>query len=101
MAYLVSYDITQTFEESSITEETLLQFAKELYKKVKCDVDTRDKAEVFIAFLCNMLYTRGIYVTPCGSAWFHIWDDSKMCETYREMWMPVYQAYIDWQLKQR
>ena len=41
MAYLVSYDVTQTFEESSITEETLLQFAKELYKKgfIKANIE--------------------------------------------------------------
>ena len=76
-------------------------FTKELYKQVKCDVDTSDKAEVFIAFLCNMLYSKGIYVTPCGCAWFHIWDDKQTCENYREQWMPVYQAYTDWQLKQR
>ena len=33
MLHLVSYDIDQVFEESSMTDETLLQFAKELYKK--------------------------------------------------------------------
>ena len=33
MACLISYDITQVFNESSITDETLLQFAKELYKE--------------------------------------------------------------------
>lgn len=33
MACLISYDIKQTFNESSITDETLLQFAKELYKE--------------------------------------------------------------------
>ena len=76
-------------------------FTKKLYKQVKCDVDTNDEAEVFIAFLCNILYTKGIYVTPCGSAWCHVWNNKQLCETYREQWMPVYQAYTDWQLKQR
>ena len=33
MACLISYNITQAFNESSITDETLLQFAKELYKR--------------------------------------------------------------------
>ena len=33
MACLISYDIKQVFNESSITDETLLQFAKELYKE--------------------------------------------------------------------
>ena len=41
MGYLVSYDVTQVFEESSITDETLLQFAKELYKKgfIKANIE--------------------------------------------------------------
>ena len=33
MACLISYDITQVFNESSITDETLLQIAKELYQE--------------------------------------------------------------------
>lgn len=33
MACLISYNITQAFNESSITDETLLQFAKGLYKE--------------------------------------------------------------------
>lgn len=55
MAYLVSYDVTQIFEESSITDETLLQFAKELYKKgfikanIEYDEDTdRNRIKYFI-----------------------------------------------------
>ena len=41
MACLISYDITQTFNESSITDETLLQFAKELYKEgfIKANIE--------------------------------------------------------------
>ena len=41
MACLISYDITQAFNESSITDETLLQFAKELYKKgfIKANIE--------------------------------------------------------------
>lgn len=47
MAYLVSYDVTQTFEESSITEETLLQFAKELYKKgfIKANIEYDEETD--------------------------------------------------------
>ena len=32
MARLISYDITRVFNESSITDENLLQFVKELYR---------------------------------------------------------------------
>lgn len=41
MACLISYDITQSFKESSITDETLLQFAKELYKEgfIKANIE--------------------------------------------------------------
>ena len=41
MACLISYDITQVFNESSITDETLLQFAKELYKEgfIKANIE--------------------------------------------------------------
>ena len=41
MACLISYDIKQTFNESSITDETLLQFAKELYKEgfIKANIE--------------------------------------------------------------
>ena len=41
MTCLISYDIKQTFNESSITDETLLQFAKGLYKKgfIKANIE--------------------------------------------------------------
>ena len=41
MACLISYDIAQVFNESSITDETLLQFAKELYKEgfIKANIE--------------------------------------------------------------
>ena len=41
MACLISYDITQSFNESSITDETLLQFEKELYKEgfIKANIE--------------------------------------------------------------
>ena len=41
MACLISYDIKQTFNESSITDETLLQFAKELHKEgfIKANIE--------------------------------------------------------------
>lgn len=41
MACLISYDIKQTFNEASITDETLLQFAKELYKEgfIKANIE--------------------------------------------------------------
>ena len=41
MACLISYDIKQTFNESSITDETLLEFAKELYKEgfIKANIE--------------------------------------------------------------
>ena len=41
MACLISYDITQSFNESSINDETLLQFAKELYKEgfIKANIE--------------------------------------------------------------
>ena len=41
MACLISYDITQAFNESSITDETLLQFAKELHKEgfIKANIE--------------------------------------------------------------
>lgn len=41
MACLISYDITQAFNESSITDETLLQFAKGLYKEgfIKANIE--------------------------------------------------------------
>ena len=41
MACLISYDIVQAFNESSITDETLLQFAKELYKEgfIKANIE--------------------------------------------------------------
>ena len=41
MACLVSYNIAQAFNESSITDETLLQFAKELYKEgfIKANIE--------------------------------------------------------------
>lgn len=47
MAHLVSYDIDQVFEESSMTDETLLQFAKELYKKgfIKANIEYDEKTD--------------------------------------------------------
>ena len=47
MAHLVSYDIDQLFEESSMTDETLLQFAKELYKKgfIKASIEYDEKTD--------------------------------------------------------
>ena len=41
MSYLVSYDLSQRFESSYITDETLLQFAKELYKQgfIKANIE--------------------------------------------------------------
>jgi len=47
MAYLISYDVTQTFEESSITDETLLKFAKELYKKgfIKASIEYDEETD--------------------------------------------------------
>lgn len=41
MACLISYNIAQAFNESSITNETLLQFAKELYKEgfIKANIE--------------------------------------------------------------
>ena len=41
MACLISYDIAQASNESSITDETLLQFAKELYKEgfIKANIE--------------------------------------------------------------
>ena len=41
MACLISYNIAQAFNESSITDETLLQFAKELYKEgfIKANIE--------------------------------------------------------------
>ena len=47
MAHLVSYNIDQLFEESSMTDETLLQFAKELYKKgfIKASIEYDEKTD--------------------------------------------------------
>lgn len=47
MAYLVSYDVTQVFEESSITDETLMEFAKELYKKgfIKANIEYDEESD--------------------------------------------------------
>ena len=41
MARLISYDITRAFNESSITDENLLQFVKELYREgfIKVNVE--------------------------------------------------------------
>ena len=41
MARLISYDITRVFNESSITDENLLQFVKELYREgfIKVNVE--------------------------------------------------------------
>ena len=41
MTRLISYDITRTFNESSITDENLLQFVKELYREgfIKVNVE--------------------------------------------------------------
>ena len=41
MACFISYNIAQAFNESSITDETLLQFAKELYKEgfIKANIE--------------------------------------------------------------
>ena len=38
---LASYELTKIFKESSITDETLLQFAKELYKEgfIKANIE--------------------------------------------------------------
>ena len=47
MACLISYDIKQTFNESSITDETLLQFAKELYKEgfIKANIEYNESTD--------------------------------------------------------
>lgn len=47
MACLISYDIKQVFNESSITDETLLQFAKELYKEgfIKANIEYDESAD--------------------------------------------------------
>ena len=41
MTRLISYDITRAFNESSITDENLLQFVKELYREgfIKVNVE--------------------------------------------------------------
>ena len=41
MARLISYDITREFNDSSITDENLLQFLKELYREgfIKVNVE--------------------------------------------------------------
>ncbi len=41
MSYLVSYDLSQRFESSYITDEILLQFAKELYREgfIKANIE--------------------------------------------------------------
>ena len=41
MTCLISYNIAQAFNESSITDETLLQFAKGLYKEgfIKANIE--------------------------------------------------------------
>lgn len=41
MACFISYNIAQAFNESSITDETLLQFAKGLYKEgfIKANIE--------------------------------------------------------------
>ena len=41
MGRLISYDITRVFNESSITDENLLQFVKELYREgfIKVNVE--------------------------------------------------------------
>ena len=47
MACLISYDIKQVFNESSITDETLLQFAKELYKEgfIKANIEYNESTD--------------------------------------------------------
>lgn len=47
MACLISYDIKQKFNESSITDETLLQFAKELYKEgfIKANIEYNESTD--------------------------------------------------------
>ena len=45
MARLISYDITRAFNESSITDENLLQFVKELYREgfIKVNVEYNER----------------------------------------------------------
>lgn len=79
-------------------------FTKELYKKLptyKKSGIRRDKTEIQVAFICKALQDRGIYMTPCGIAWCHVWDDSETVTEYLERYQPIFDGYVAWCAKQR
>ncbi len=79
-------------------------FTKELYKKLpayKKSGIKRDKTEIQVAFICKALQDRGIYMTPCGIAWCHVWDDSETVAEYLERYQPIFDGYVAWCAKQR
>ena len=75
-------------------------FTKELWRKVKGFKKT-DKAEVIAAFLHYSFHNKfGFYTCPCGSGWFS--NLGKECyEEYIKEYAPLFEAYKDWQIKQR
>jgi len=78
-------------------------FTKELYKKLpeykKCGI-RREKTEIEVAFICKALRLKGIYTTPCGVAWSHIWEDAETVDQYLERYEPIIDGYVKWCKKQ-
>ena len=74
-------------------------FTKELYKNLpaykECGI-RREKTEVEVAFICNALRLKGIYTTPCGVAWSHIWEDAETVDQDLEQYKPIIDGYVKW-----
>lgn len=75
-------------------------FTKELWRKVD-GFKKEDKAEVIAAFLHYWFHNEfGFYTCPCGCGWFS--DLGEDCyNNYIEKYKPLFDAYYQWQLKQR
>lgn len=75
-------------------------FTDELWRKVK-GFKNEDRAEVIAAFLHRWWnYDYGFKTTPVGSGWYgEVGEES--FNKYIQHWMPVFNAYTEWQCKQR
>lgn len=76
-------------------------FTKKLWQKVN-GFKNEDEAEVKCAFMSWWCYNKmGIVTYPCGMAWCTFDGDKECFDAYVEKWMPVFEDFTDWQLRQR
>lgn len=75
-------------------------FTKELWRKVD-GFKKEDKAEIIAAFLHKELHHKfGFNSCPCGMGWFAVLDEEAY-NHYIKKYESIFNAYKEWQMKQR